>query len=296
MRVQLTILMILLLSCSLLCRAQETKEINTTFVEPVEPVDSLQPLPATVDTAVVPKKENFLKAFIRQLLGGNKDKTFEKPIDFSFAIAPSYTREASFGIGGMITGLYRLDRTDSVMQPSDVSFIANASLTGFYNFMLKGNTNFKGNRSRLIYDVAFSNKPLDFWGISYDACATNAMIKYTRRQLKFNTDYTYKISSAFYIGATLNLNYSYISSIDDISYLQGQKDSYFLTGVGLSLQYDTRDFVLNPRSGIYVMLKEVVYPGVLGNAGQNYFSTTLIFNYYCKLWRDGGRFIRAVQR
>lgn len=61
MRVQLTILMILLLSCSLLCRAQETKEINTTFVEPVEPVDSLQPLPATVDTAVVPKKRISLK-------------------------------------------------------------------------------------------------------------------------------------------------------------------------------------------------------------------------------------------
>lgn len=298
MAVRYVILIILLLSSALYCRSQELTDIDEELAEPFNPVDSIlviekaDTLPSTSpvepsDTVAAPKKDNFIKAFIRQLIGGNADKTFEKPIDFSFAVTPSYTREASFGIGGMITGLYRLDHTDSIMQPSDVSFIANASLTGFYNFMLKGNTNFKGRHSRLIYDVAFSNKPLDFWGISYDACVSNAMIKYTRRQLKFNADYIYKISSALYVGATLNLNYSFISSIDDMSYLQGQKDSYFFTGVGLSLQYDTRDFVLNPSRGLYFMLKEVVYPRPFGNAGKTYFSTTLIFDYYCKLWKGG---------
>lgn len=242
---------------------------------------------AVADTIAPKKKENIFKAFIRQLVGGNRDRTFEKPIDFSFAIAPSYTREASFGIGGMLTGLYRLDRTDSIMQPSDIALFANASLTGFYNFALKGNNNFKYNRQRITYDMAFSNKPLEFWGISYDACAVNPMIHYTRRQLRCNVDYIYKVTPSFYAGASLNVNYSFISKIDNAAYLDGQKRSYFFTGVGLSLQYDTRDFILNPRSGFYLMFKEVAYFKPFGNAGKNVFSTTLVLDYYQPLWKGG---------
>ena len=39
----------------------------------------------------------------------------------------SYTREGSVGIGGAATALYRLDRTDSLMQPSDISQTGDAS-------------------------------------------------------------------------------------------------------------------------------------------------------------------------
>lgn len=240
---------------------------------------------ATDTSEVKPRKENVLKRFIGQLIGGNKDKTFEKPIDFSFMIAPSYNREASFGLGAVVTGLYRLDRSDSIMQPSDIQFFANASLTGCYSFILKGNNNFKYNKSRLTYDILFQNKPLDFWGISYDACSVNPMTYYTRRQLKFTADYVYKITPAFHMGASLNINYSFISKIGDISYLEGQKESYFFTGLGVSLQYDTRDFILNPSKGFYIMLKEMIYPRPFGNAGSNTFSTTLIADYYQKLWK-----------
>lgn len=251
--------------------------------EPVQTPDTVH----LTDTVPAKKKENLFKAFIRQLVGGNRDRTFERKIDFSFAVAPSYTREASFGIGGMLTGLYRLDRTDSIMQPSDIALFANASLTGFYNFALKGNNNFKHNRQRITYDIVFSNKPLEFWGISYDACAVNPMIHYTRRQLKFDIDYLYKMTAALFVGASLDLNYSYISKIDDTAYLDGQSMSYFFTGIGLSLQYDTRDFILNPRRGFYLMLKEVMYPAPFGNAGKNLFSTTLVFDYYQPLWQGG---------
>lgn len=236
-------------------------------------------------TMVQPKNDNVFKKFINQLLGGNKDKTFERPIDFSFAILPSYSREASFGIGGMVTGLYRMDRTDSIMPPSDAQFFANISLTGQYSFIFKGNNLFKGNRSRLSYDLAFQNKPLDFWGISYDACAVNPKSKYTRRHIKLESDYVYKVTPGFYVGAAFNLRYTFLSQIDDASYLQGQRESYFFTGVGVSLMYDTRDFIPNPKRGFCIMLKELIYPKPLGNAGQNIFSTTLIANYYQQLWK-----------
>ena len=67
-------------------------------------------------------------------------------MDFSFVAAPSYTREASFGIGGAASGLYRLDRTDSIMQPSDISINGNMSVEGMYVINIRGNNNFKGNK------------------------------------------------------------------------------------------------------------------------------------------------------
>ena len=70
--------------------------------------------------------------YVNSLLRGNVDRTHEKAIDLSFGAIPSYTREASFGIGAMATGLYRIDRTDSIMQPSDVYASFNASLNGFF--------------------------------------------------------------------------------------------------------------------------------------------------------------------
>ena len=82
------------------------------------------------------------KEYLNSLMRGNVDRTHERKLDLSFAVTPSYTREAGFGIGGAATGLYRVNRLDSVMPPSDVFLSINASLNGFYVLTLKGNNLF----------------------------------------------------------------------------------------------------------------------------------------------------------
>ena len=91
------------------------------------------------------KKDNFVKRWWHGLIHGNVDRTFEKAMDWSIAIAPSYSREGSVGIGGMASALYRLDKTDSIMQPSDLSLSGSISLKGFYVLLVNGDTKFKGN-------------------------------------------------------------------------------------------------------------------------------------------------------
>ena len=54
------------------------------------------------------------------------------------------------------------------------------------------------------------------------------------------------------------------------SYLEGQKSSYFFTGIGASMSYDTRDFILNPKEGVYFMVKEVYYPALQVRMGKTY--------------------------
>lgn len=72
-------------------------------------------------------KPNFIKRYWQSLIRGNVDRTHEKPFDISFAIAPSYSREGGFGLGGSATGLYRMDMKDTTMAPSNVTLSANAS-------------------------------------------------------------------------------------------------------------------------------------------------------------------------
>lgn len=244
---------------------------------------NIPPLSAQSDTLGA----NGWKAYWNSLVHGNIDRTFEKKLDMTFAVAPCYTREGGVGIGGAATALYRSDRRDSTMQPSDISLSGSASLRGIYSLTAKGNHNFRGNTSRLSYRLQFFHKTTDFWGISYAACAVNPISEYTRRQLKCESDYIYKLGGHFHIGAALNINYTDLSGIANIAYLEGQRESYFLAGAGLLVQYDTRDFMLNPQRGIYMMAKEIVYPRFVGTYRETVFSTTAIFDAFQQVWQGG---------
>lgn len=226
-----------------------------------------------------------LKGWWNSVVHGNVDRTYERKIDMSYIAAPSYTREGSFGVGGVATALYRLDRKDSIMQPSDLSLSGNVSVKGFYSLSLKGNNFFKGNKARLTYKLAFQHKNLDFWGISYNACSVNPVTEYTRRMVKWESDYVYKLSENFHVGAALNINYTDLSHLTERNYLEGQKSAYFFTGVGLSVSYDTRDFILTPKRGVYLLVREVFYPSFMSSHDKSVFSTTAIFDAYRQAWR-----------
>lgn len=230
--------------------------------------------------------EKGFKGYLRSLLNGHEDRTFEKAMDITYIAAPCYTREGSVGIGGAATALYRLDRTDSIMQPSDLQFTASAAIKGFYSIGLKGNNNFKGNRSKLTYSIVFNRKTLDFWGITYEDCSKNSASQYVRQQIKFDADYIRKIPNNFKLGAGLNINYTEAAKILDPSYLNGEKKSYFFTGFSAVVQYDTRDFVLNPKRGVFMMLKETLYPKFVGSFNKTLLTSTFQFNAFHGLWKN----------
>lgn len=230
-------------------------------------------------------KEKKIKKYWNSLVNGHIDRTFEKKIDMSYIVAPCYTREGSFGIGGAATGLYRLDRNDSIMQPSDISLSGSIQSKGFYGITVKGNNFFKGDKSRLSYRLQFLNKNLDFWGVSYDACSRNPISGYKRQTINWESDYIYKLTKNFHLGAAFNMNYTKASNVITPAYLEGQRDSYFFTGIGVSASYDSRDFILNPKRGIYFMIREVYYPKFVSTHNKDIFGTTVIFNYYQKAWK-----------
>ncbi len=231
------------------------------------------------------KAPNWLKKYINSLMRGNVDRTHEKKFDVGFGVIPSYTREAGFGIGGAMTGLYRVNRNDSTMQPSDFFASLNASYNGFYVLTIKGNHLFPDHKSRLTYKAEIYRKRLDFWGITAEETAKNPKSKYDRRQIDFQAEYIYKINRNFYAGIQTKADYTDAVNVRNPEYLIGERNNYYVTGIGASFEFDTRDNLVTPTRGIHIAYKPMIYPKFLGNASTTFHSHNLIFNGYFRMWK-----------
>ena len=111
--------------------------LQTDSIPASQPSDTL---------AAAPKKKSFWRRLIDYFGESSTDKTFEKKIDFTFIGGPSYSKDTQFSLAVMAAGLYRLDRTDSLTPPSDITAFITGGTTGFYMVGINGNNIFSHSR------------------------------------------------------------------------------------------------------------------------------------------------------
>ncbi len=283
-------LLLFAVCCVAAAKAQEQTYVNGT--------DTLHyvyaPLPVSHEASDSvrlgrPKRRNIFRRIVDYFDSSTVDRTFEKKIDFTCAGGPSYSKNTSLGIGVLASGLYRVDRTDSVTPPSDISIFANVSVTGVYSVGISGNTILDRNRRRIDYTLMFSSTPRDIWGIGYDDGRWNAAGDYIEKHYLVQGRYLQQLLPHFYIGGMLSFDHTQGKRFDRLaeSYLYGQKPGYTATGIGALLEFDTLDFIPNPYKGIYVSFQETFFAKGLGNVGQSLWRTTVIVDGYRQLWKGG---------
>lgn len=236
------------------------------------------------DTTFIKTKKSVLRQWWEGIAHGNVDHTFERPLDITFGAAPYYSQESGVGIGGSLTSLFRINRTDSLMQPSNFSLLGGASVNGTYSFGLEGNANFTQNK-RLSFFAQFRHMRRNWWGIDYKSCDVNEKCDNEINRVNVNLDYQQRFAGNWYWGLSAQFNFVKASP-DSISYLQGQPSGGTFSGLGVLVQYDSRDFVLNPQRGIYFLYRLVYYPEWLGKAQSDVYRTTVRFNAYHKVWKN----------
>lgn len=246
------------------------------------------PLTETTTTATAPRK-GFFGRIIDYFGESTVDHTRDKKIDITFAGGPSYSKTTKLGLGILAAGLYRLDRQDTITPPSDLSIFANVSTSGFYSLGLFGNTIFRHNRRRINYDLSFASAPRDVWGIGYAAGRHNPASDFVEERYRVKVRYLERLWKNTYGGALIDFSHTAGRKFDEVSfsYLYGQKTAYTATGVGLLLEYDSRDFIPNPARGLYLSLQQTLYPRGLGNCGKTLWRTVAQINGYQPLWRGG---------
>lgn len=268
------LLLLFFMPASILLNAEEMTAYNET--------DEMSLVNDSVISGNV--KKSAMARWWQNLIHGNIDRTFERKFDITFAGAPFYSQESSFGIGGSVNALYRVNKTDSVMQPSNFSIMGGISVKGTGMVGVQGNHHFTRDH-RINYSIAFKHQVRDLWGFNFEDCYYNHVSNNNFMRVLLAADYQQRFSGSWFWGAALRG--SYIScSPDSIHYLrEDQKKNGFFVGVGPIIQYDSRDYILNPKRGMYFMFRYIYYPKILNTYKTDVSSATVQFNAYHKLWK-----------
>ena len=230
--------------------------------------------------------------FIDYIADSNLDQSFEKRVDMTFAPGIYYTPSTSVGLAVMAAGLYRLDKHNRNISPSNFSVYGTASLTGFYRVGINGVNIFRNDHQRIIYNAEFFSQPTSFWGVGYDAAMTYSSMRYLASRTIVDLRLLQRVVKRLYVGVGADYNYhfgkfggrKYASESDFLVRLNGDRVVYNATGVSLFVEFDTRDIISNPQRGVYVSIQAKVRPKGMNNVGQTLWYGRLSANFYQKLW------------
>ena len=176
-------------------------QLHSTKIE--LPEDSIS---VTIEDSV-PAKRSFFKKFLDYFNDANKEKK-NKKFDFSVIGGPHYSSDTKFGLGLVAAGLYRTDRIDSLLPPSNVSLYGDVSTVGFYLLGVRGNHLFPQDKYRLNYNLYFYSFPSLYWGRGYDNGAnSDNESDYKRFQAQVKVDFMFRLAKNFYIGPMAVFDY-----------------------------------------------------------------------------------------
>lgn len=235
-----------------------------------------------------PRKKSLINALLEYLDDSNKEKS-NKKIDFSFLGGPFYSSEAKFGLGLVAAAVYRTNPCDSACIPSNVSIYGDVSTSLLYSIGLSGNHISCDGGMRLSYDLDFVHFPTKFWGIGYENCKLNSNeTKYTEFSIRTKASALWRLSEGLYAGPTVDIDHVRASKIKgDKALWEGQPLTTTDIGVGIALDYDTRDNLTAPERGYLLSLEQKFFPRFLANGDHSFSLTEFSGNIYSPVWKGG---------
>lgn len=231
-------------------------------------------------------KRSFWKKFLDYFNDANKEKKHKK-FDFSIIGGPHYGTDTKLGLGLVAAGLYRTDRQDTLLPPSNVSLFGDVSTVGFYMLGIRGTHIFPRDQYRLDYTVYFYSFPTKFWGMGYDQgnVAANES-EMDRWQAQFKANFLIRLAPHLYAGPMVTFDFVKGKNLERPELMEGMDLITRNVGAGFSVVYDSRDVLTNPHRGVYFNLSQCFRPRFMGN--DYAFSTTdLHASSYHPLWEGG---------
>lgn len=235
-----------------------------------------------------PRKKNLINAILEYLDDSNKEKK-DKKIDFSFLGGPFYSSEAKLGLGLVAAAVYRTNPSDTACPPSNVSIYGDISTSLLYSIGLSGNHITDNGDLRLSYDLDFVHFPTKFWGIGYENCRLNGNeTKYTEFSIRTKASALWCLAEGLYAGPTVDVDHVRASKIKgDEALWDGQPLTTTDIGVGIALDFDTRDNLTAPERGYLLSLEQKFFPRFLANGDHSFSLTEFSGNIYAPVWKGG---------
>lgn len=243
---------------------------------------------ADVPTDSVEKKHSLFTRIADYLSKSDKPDPTKK-IDFGFLGGPHYSSDAGLGIGLVASGLYSMDRADTLLPQSNLSLYSDVTTKGFMLIGLRGNNIFPQKKYRMDYRLYVYTFPSYFWGIGYDNGDNDAnKSKYKRFKMELMGRFQFRLSQNSYLGPMARFQLVRAHDLEDRApvLLEGEDKLVRDYSAGVSYTYDTRDFMLNAYRGWFVQFDLLFNPRFLGNT-YGYTTTDLTVSTYRKIWKGG---------
>ncbi len=186
-------------------------------------------------------------------------------------IAPSYTPETQFLLsgGGLITfKTYK----DKLLNLSSIPFSVGYSSNGSFSVRVVNVIYWKGDNIRSIGEFQLRDMPDNYWGVGYDKAntipKTDTTTAYTRNYWRFYQRLMFRTKNKIFVGFVVDINRTRAMDLNnrmakDEDVLADGTD-IFNTGIGVEVSYDSRDFVQNAYSGVFISGIFTTYAKYLG--------------------------------
>ena len=279
-----------LLTISLPAKAQEQRDIVALSSEEIMTPSDTVSRKETVIVDGVKLNEKQLKRYYRQL---RKDSIrAHKNVWWSVLGGPSYTPEASFGVGGAVLASFRMNKQDTISQRSFLPAGLNLSINGTIVVAGAGTFFFNENRFRIYMNYGYRNEPSHYYGKGFEKAETiergDSTTRFHRSYFQLYPRFVWEVRPHFYLGGLFDLNYTKVSDVNPVMekdpYFQQFKRKYFNVGIGGLIQYDTRDDVATPTRGMLLGANFKLFGKYLGGA-YNYEIIELEYRQFKNIFR-----------
>ncbi len=228
-------------------------------------------------------------------------RTKDKNFMFTPYVAPTYTPELEllFTAGGLMS--FKLQKDNPFVDRSSIPFSAGYSTNGSVSITVLPYIYGKTDKMRLLTMLFYRDMPDNYWGVGYDAgnrtATPDESTQYHRRWFSAEGKVVHRINKTLFVGVTYDFNSTQATNINsymqDDEYVKKYGSSATNFGLGLALDFDTRDNVQNPYSGHLFSVSFVNYNKIFKIADSNEFlKATLDARQYIKM---GARKVWAFQ-
>ena len=211
-------------------------------------------------------------------------------------VAPAYTPEmgALLAAGGLFS--FQTSMADTVSQRSSFPVVMSYSTTGAITASTVLNSFWNEDRLRIPVDLWFKSMPDNYYGVGHDAgrytAKSESTTAYARTWFWFNPRVLLKIRGPLYGGLDWDINYTRADDPGPVMLadptFQATGSESFNHGLGVVLQYDTRDVPVNAWYGMFFSGRARFYGTALGG-DHNYQIYDFDYRYYIPLREAGGR-------
>lgn len=243
----------------------------------------------------VTHKKGFFNKVLNLIAGDLDVGDSEATTGLSVIGGPHYDSMTKFGVGIVANYGYRLNRCYSSLPPSNLSVKADVSTAKFWSVEAQNNMIDAADKYRMNTLLKMEYMPAYFWGMRFvNGKNDDNKVRMKQMRVLFNTDFLFRIVDGLYAGPYIHFEFNRADSIDIPELIEGQALHQRNYGVGLTVDYDTRDYITNPTKGIYLHLNQVFFPRFLWNGDYGFTRTDFRFSIYKKAWR--GAIIAADMR